>query len=67
MELGAQVTMDDCLLDHDDIIISIDERKLIMNLNSYYDDGSGYEVFQFDYQDCFEEMRIDMTAYFCKQ
>ena len=45
MELGAQVTMDDCLLDHDDIIISIDERKLILNLNSFNEDGNGYEEF----------------------
>ena len=58
MELGARDTADDCILDHDDVIISIDERKLLL----VTDDGTNYP-----YKECYDNMRINMTAAFCMQ
>jgi len=37
VELGCQVTADDILLDHDDMIISVDERKFILHPSVTWD------------------------------
>lgn len=63
-ELGCQVTADDIILDHNDMIISVDERKFIL-----YPNTTLYPEISYDYETNMELMRwsVSESAYFCKQ
>ena len=56
MELGAHATQDDCILNHNDVLISLDEKALILYVSysyEYNNETENYEgVYNFPYQAC---------------